>query len=65
MLTCTQSAPVNCAHSTKTTAILERLALLRPTTLACQHGSVYGGDGAALLRQLAAIFETELRADEL
>jgi glyoxylase-like metal-dependent hydrolase (beta-lactamase superfamily II) len=40
------------AHSTKTAAILERLASLNPTTLACQHGSAFRGDGAALLREL-------------
>ena len=45
------------AHSTRTTKILERLASLNPTTLACQHGSAYRGDGAALLRELAAILE--------
>jgi hypothetical protein len=50
------------AHSTKTTKILERLASLNPTTLACQHGSAYRGDGAALLRELAAILEKEQRA---
>jgi flavorubredoxin len=52
------------AHSTKTAAILERLALLEPKTLACQHGSAYRGDGASLLRELAKILEKELR-DEL
>lgn len=36
-------------------ALLEKLALERPTTLACMHGSAWTGDGAALLRQLAAI----------
>ena len=51
------------AHSTRTTKILERLAALNPTTLACQHGSAYRGDGAALLRELAAILEKELRAE--
>lgn len=45
------------AHSTNTSAILERLALLNPTTLACQHGSAYRGDGAALLRELATTLE--------
>ena len=49
------------AHSTNS-AILERLAALNPTTLACQHGSAYSGDGASLLRQLAAILEREDRA---
>jgi hypothetical protein len=51
------------AHSTKTATILERLASLNPTTLACQHGSAYRGNGAALLRELAAILEKELRAE--
>ncbi|MGE0757837.1 MAG: hypothetical protein AB7O38_12490 [Pirellulaceae bacterium] len=51
------------AHSTRTGKILERLASLQPTTLACQHGSAYRGDGGALLRQLAAILEKELRAE--
>ena len=41
------------AHATNTSAILEQLARLRPSTLACQHGSAYRGDGAALLRELA------------
>ena len=51
------------AHSTKTTGILERLASLNPTTLACQHGSAFRGDGAVLLRELAAILEMEQRAE--
>jgi len=42
------------AHAEDTTAILERLARLAPETLACQHGSAYRGDGAALLRALAS-----------
>ena len=50
------------AHSTKTAATLERLAKLNPKTLACQHGSAYRGDGAALLRELAKILEREERA---
>ena len=41
------------AHATSTAITLERLAGLRPSTLACQHGSAYRGDGAALLRELA------------
>ncbi len=45
------------AHATKTAAILEGLAGLKPSTLACQHGSAYRGDGAALLRELAARVE--------
>jgi flavorubredoxin len=46
------------AHATSTSAILERLADLRPSMLACQHGSAYRGDGAALLRELAGKIET-------
>jgi flavorubredoxin len=42
------------AHATSTSAIFERLADLLPSTLACQHGSAYRGDGAALLRELSA-----------
>jgi hypothetical protein len=41
------------AHATGTSVILERLAKLDPRVLACQHGSAYRGDGAALLRELA------------
>src|SRR6476646_7394078 len=46
------------AHASSTSAILERLAGLRPTMLACQHGSAYRGDGAALLRELATTIES-------
>ena len=42
------------AHGRGTQAILERLAALRPKMLACMHGSAYSGDGAMLLRGLAA-----------
>jgi flavorubredoxin len=45
------------AHATSTTAILERLAVLNPSMLACQHGSAYRGEGAVLLRELAAAIE--------
>lgn len=41
------------SHTTGARAMLERLAALRPTTLACMHGSAWRGDGAALLRALA------------
>lgn len=47
------------AHATNTRRTLERLASLTPTTLACQHGSAYQGDGAALLRALADILDRE------
>jgi flavorubredoxin len=41
------------AHTPQTGAMLERLALERPTTLACMHGSAWRGNGEALLRSLA------------
>jgi flavorubredoxin len=41
------------SHAPHTGATLARLADLRPTTLACMHGSAWRGDGAALLRHLA------------
>jgi flavorubredoxin len=45
------------AHSINTGAMIERLAALNPTTLACMHGSAWRGDGAALLRALGAKLE--------
>jgi hypothetical protein len=45
------------AHATSTSAILEHLADLHPSLLACQHGSAYRGDGAALLRELATTID--------
>jgi len=42
------------AHAPATGAVLERLAREAPATLACMHGSAWRGDGAALLRALAA-----------
>lgn len=41
------------AHTTNAGEMLAHLAATEPTTLACMHGSVYHGDGAALLRGLA------------
>ena len=46
------------AHATSTSAVLERLANLQPSMLACQHGSAYRGDGAALIRELATVIES-------
>jgi len=46
------------AHATSTSAILERLAGLHPSMLACQHVSAYRGDGTALLRELAGRIES-------
>lgn len=45
------------AHAPSTTVILNRPASFDPSMLACQHGSAYRGDGAALLRELAAGIE--------
>jgi flavorubredoxin len=50
------------AHSPDTSAILERLARERPTTLACMHGSAWRGDGARLLRELATALTSTRRA---
>jgi flavorubredoxin len=43
------------AHAPQTPAVLERLAREAPRTLACMHGSAWRGDGARLLRDLAAV----------
>ena len=41
------------SYTKNTRAMLERLALTEPTTLACMHGSAWSGDGAKLLKDLA------------
>jgi len=41
------------SHSKEAGPILERLAALEPTTLACMHGSAWRGDGKKLIRELA------------
>jgi hypothetical protein len=41
------------SHSRDAGALLEKLAMTRPATLACMHGSAWRGDGAAMLRALA------------
>ncbi len=41
------------AHGPGDSERLERIAALRPTTLAVMHGSAYRGDGAAVIRALA------------
>jgi flavorubredoxin len=41
------------SHGKHTGALLEKLALADPGTLACMHGSAWRGDGAGLLRALA------------
>lgn len=42
------------AHAKNTTAILEKMASFKPTTLAVMHGSAWTGDGASLLKALSA-----------
>lgn len=42
------------SHTNNAGALLERLAATKPATLACMHGSAWRGDGAKLLRELAA-----------
>jgi flavorubredoxin len=42
------------SHTKNAGAMLERLASTAPATLACMHGSAWRGDGAGLLRELAA-----------
>jgi len=40
------------SHTRDVDMLIERLATLKPKTLACMHGSAWQGDGAALLREL-------------
>jgi flavorubredoxin len=42
------------SHTKNARMLLEKLASTNPTTLACMHGSAWRGDGAKLLRALAA-----------
>ncbi|MHB8417140.1 MAG: FprA family A-type flavoprotein [Myxococcales bacterium] len=43
------------AHGANQRSHVERLAAASPRVLACMHGHAWRGDGAALLRQLAAV----------
>jgi len=43
------------SHTRKADTLLEHLAETGPATLACMHGSVWKGDGAALLRELKSV----------
>jgi glyoxylase-like metal-dependent hydrolase (beta-lactamase superfamily II) len=49
------------AHTNNATDMLEQLAATKPTTLACMHGSVYRGDGAAQLRGLATALSKQVQ----
>jgi len=50
------------AHAPQTRAAIERLAGYKPTTLACMHGSAWRGNGAQLLKELAAELTRPARA---
>ncbi len=52
------------AHAPHTGATLERLAAEKPGTLACMHGSAWRGDGATLLRALAAALGAPLSEEK-
>ncbi len=47
-------------YCTLTDPTLARLAVLQPKTVATMHGSVYVGDGAQALRDLASVFREVL-----
>ena len=47
-------------YCTLTDPTLARLAALQPKTVATMHGSVYVGDGAQALRDLASVFREVL-----
>src|SRR5262249_25919713 len=49
------------SHTAHAGPILERLAAMGPTTLACMHGSAWQGDGAALLRELSRALAALIR----
>lgn len=47
-------------YTAQTDRILQSLAALEPTVLATMHGSVYSGDGAQALRDLAVVMRETL-----
>lgn len=51
------SGSVPYTHQTR--EIIDGLAALEPTTLACMHGSSFTGDGAGALRDLADVLERQ------
>jgi flavorubredoxin len=48
------------SHTKNAPAMIERLAALAPTTLACMHGAAWRGDGARLLRALGERLDRRL-----
>ena len=47
------------AHSPATSRMIDKLASLEPTRLACMHGSAWQGDAAAMLRALGKAVVTQ------
>jgi len=47
-------------YTKRTDAILQRLADLKPRTLAPMHGSAYSGDGERAVRDLAVVMREVL-----
>ena len=45
------------SHTKNAKQMIERLAAMQPTTLACMHGPAWRGDGASILRALGARLE--------
>lgn len=50
------------SHTRDAAPMIEKLARLEPSVLACMHGSAWAGDGAAMLRSLGEALEGELQA---
>jgi flavorubredoxin len=48
------------SHTENAGPLIEKLARLEPSVLACMHGSAWAGDGAGLLRNLAQALTREL-----
>jgi flavorubredoxin len=49
------------SHTRDAAPMIEKLARLEPSVLACMHGSAWTGDGAAMLRSLGEALEGELQ----
>ncbi|MGD9765816.1 MAG: MBL fold metallo-hydrolase [Candidatus Binatia bacterium] len=50
-------------YTRHTDSILQRLAALRPKTIAAMHGSTFAGDGEHAVRELAAVMREVLGAE--
>ena len=49
------------SHTRDAALLIEKLARLEPSVLACMHGSAWAGDGTAMLRSLGEALEGELQ----